>query len=166
MTCFWDGIIQGLKKFPEFKLQSITRPEFITFCKQNCDILLKNHKNIIVEGFEHNLRDLNEVENQSQYNLNYIGIREKEVLDNHIPRIKELCKKDEIDGYNCSPYDSFLLFICCYFEINIHYKGRNWDNKQIQVCYLYDHPQKGYHNNKALFFNATKTHFTYVSYVN
>ena len=76
-------------------------------------------------------------------NINDTGIREKEIKENHIPRIKELWNKDEIDGYNCSPYDSFLLFICCYFGINIHYKGRDWNNKQqIQVCYLYEHPEK------------------------
>jgi hypothetical protein len=166
MTCFWDGVIQGLKQFPEFNMKSMTRPAFIKFCKDKCDILFDRYKYIIVEGFEHNSRDISEVENPEQYNINDTGIRKKEIKDNHIPRIKELCKKDEIDGYNCSPYDSFLLFICCYFEINIHYKGRDWNNKQIQVCYLYEHPEKGYENNKALFFKASKTHFTYVSYVN
>ena len=72
---------------------------------------------------------------------------------------------DEIDGYNCSPCDSFLLFLCCYFEINIHYKSKNWNNQPIHVTYLYNHPKRGYNNNKALFFSTSKSHFSYVSYV-
>lgn len=164
MTCFWDGILKGLKQFPEFGIQSMSRPLFINFCKKNCDIMLSKYKYVTIEGFEENTRD--KAENTNEYNLNYNGIREKEIKENHIPRIKELWNKDEIDGYNCSPYDSFLLFLCCYYEINIHYKTKNWNNQEVQMCYLYDHPEKGYNENKALFFKSSKSHFTYVSYVN
>ena len=138
------------------------RKNYIDFCKKNCDILLKKYKNVIWEGFEKNERDKAE---QNGINLNDSSIREQEIRENHIPRIKELWSKDEIDGYNCSPCDSFLLFLCCYFEINIHYKSKNWNNQPIHVTYLYNHPEKGYNNNKALFFSTSKSHFSYVSYV-
>ena len=49
MTCFWDGVIKGLKQFPEFGMQSMTRPTFIKFCKEKCDILLERYKYIIVK---------------------------------------------------------------------------------------------------------------------
>lgn len=172
MTCFWDETLKGLSYFPEFKeLEeyniisrngSKNRKNYIDFCRKNCDILLKKYKNVIWEGFEKNERDKAE---QNGINLNDSSIREQEIIENHIPRIKELWSKDEIDGYNCSPCDSFLLFLCCYFEINIHYKSKNWNNQSIHVTYLYNHPERGYNNNKALFFSTSKSHFSYVSYV-
>ena len=172
MTCFWDETLKGLSYFPEFKeLEEYNiisrngnknRKNYIDFCKHNCDILLKKYKNVIWEGFEKNERDTAE---KNGINLNDSSIREQEIIENHIPRIKELWSKDEIDGYNCSPCDSFLLFLCCYFEINIHYKSKNWNNKPIHVTYLYNHPERGYNNNKALFFSTSKSHFSYVSYV-
>jgi hypothetical protein len=163
MTCFWDGILVGLKQFPEFNMQSMTRPNFILFCKEHCDVMLDKYKYVVCEGFEQNIRDV--PENTEEFNLNNAGICDKELETHHIPRIKELWDKDEIDGYNCSPCDSFLLFLCCYFEINIHYKTKDWNGTDVQICYLYEHPEKGYKNNKALFFKSSKSHFTYVSYV-
>ena len=58
---------------------------------------------------------------QNGINLNDSSIREQEIRENHIPRIKELWSKDEIDGYNCSSCDSFLLFLCCYFDLEQYF---------------------------------------------
>ena len=163
MTCFWDGILRGLKQFPEFGMQSITRSEFIKHCEKHCDILIDKYKYVLIEGLEKNTRDV--PENSVKYNLNIDGVSEHDIRTHYIPHIKELEDISKIDGYICSPCDGFLLFLCCYFEMNIHYKTKNWNNTDIQVCYLYNHPEKGYKNNKALFFSSTKDHFTYVSYI-
>lgn len=163
MTCVWDASLKGLKKFPEFGLQSLNRPQFIEFCQKNCDVLLEKYKNIIY------------IPSERSEDEKLDKITEKQVKENYIPHIKTLDEKDKTNGYECNGCNSLLLFICCYFEINVHFKGRNWNNKEVKIQYLYNKPGKegsseenkiGYENNKALFFQASKSHFSYVSYVN
>lgn len=112
MTCVWDSIISGLsdlfrKTDNECGLFDIISPilnksDFIIFCEKNCDYMLSNYEFI-------------------RLNDEPIARQEIEVC---IKRIKELDQIDKQDGYNVGAADSFLLFICIFFRINIIHTGQ------------------------------------------
>ena len=156
MTCFWDGILTGLNKFPDFKQKSQfsdfskvnNRAQFIEFCEKNAN-LLKNEREYIL------------------WNDNIIT--EIEINTHHIPRILELDKTEKTNGYFCGSCDSFLLFICAYFKLNIHHKGQNFQykNENTYNNYYYNWPnEKGFKDNKTLYFQSNRGHFNFVSHVN
>jgi hypothetical protein len=146
MTCFWDGILTGLKREPEIWNhitqhinQTITNQHFINFCKQNCHILKEKYEYI---------------------RWNNDKIREQEINEHHIPLIKDLNESGIGGGYLCATCDSFLLFLCCYFELNIFH---NYNSHT--VAYLYEKPDIGSKKNKSLFVQSDKGHFWFISYV-
>jgi len=112
MTCVWDSIISGLSDLFRktdnglelFDLISpiLNKSEFIIFCEKNCDYMLPNYESV-------------------RLNDEPILRQEIEVC---IKRIKELDQIDKQDGYNVGAADSFLLFICIFFRINIIHIGQ------------------------------------------
>ena len=112
MTCVWDSIISGLsdlfrkadngRELFDIILPILNRSDFIIFCEKYCDYMLSNYEYI-------------------RLNSEPISRQEIEVC---IKRIKELDQIDKQDGYNVGAADSFLLFICIFFRINIIHTGQ------------------------------------------
>lgn len=155
MTCFWDGILLGLKQFQEIEtefkqyteltnLKMLSREKIISFCETHCKILGTDYDKILWNGKQ-------------------ISLYEMET--HHIERILHLEGNEKTNGYYCGSCDSFLLFICVFFKINIHHKGKSYNNKDTQNCYYYNDPIAGYKNNRTLYFKSNKKHFEYVSFI-
>lgn len=112
MTCVWDSIISGLSDIFRksdngsglFDIISpiLNQSEFIKFCEKNCEYMKSTHKSVLI---------------------NDIPITSSEV-DSCIKRIRELDQIDKQNGYNVGVPDSFLLFICIFFRINIIHDGQ------------------------------------------
>ena len=115
MTCVWDSMVKGLTEV--FRKASVkkgradlfdlvqpilTKDKFIDFCMKHCDCLITKRTNLIWNGEE---------------------ISEHEMKTHHIPRIRELDSTEKRDGYNIGACDSFLIFICICFGIDINYIG-------------------------------------------
>jgi hypothetical protein len=145
MTCVWDSIINGLsdlfkKTDNGSELYDIISPilkksEFIIFCEKHCDYMLAyqniiNNKNNISDkniiNNKNNINDKNNKNNKFNYEsvlLNNEPVSRQEI-EVCIKRIKELDQIDKQDGYNVGAADSFLLFICIFFRINIIHTGQ------------------------------------------
>ncbi len=112
MTCVWDSIISGLSDIFRksdngsglFDIISpiLNQSEFIKFCEKNCEYMKSTHQSVLI---------------------NDIPITASEV-DSCIKRIRELDQIDKQNGYNVGVPDSFLLFICIFFRINIIHDGQ------------------------------------------
>ena len=112
MTCVWDSIISGLSDLFRksdngsglFDIISpiLNQSEFIKFCEKNCEYMKSTHQSVLI---------------------NDIPITSSEV-DACIRRIRELDQIDKQNGYNVGVPDSFLLFICIFFRINIIHHGQ------------------------------------------
>lgn len=112
MTCVWDSIISGLSDIFRksdngsglFDIISpiLNQSEFIKFCEKNCEYMKSTHQSVLI---------------------NDIPITSSEV-DACIRRIRELDQIDKQNGYNVGVPDSFLLFICIFFRINIIHDGQ------------------------------------------
>jgi hypothetical protein len=97
MTCFWNGLLNGL---PDNKIKEVLKinrkPKPIEFVK-----LLKNNAiktpNILWNGEK---------------------LRNQE-LDENLLRVKELKENSIGRGYDCSCCDPYLLLICQLFKVNI-----------------------------------------------
>jgi len=140
MTCFWDGLLKGLKKNEKLLNSNNIKDKylFINFCKENCSILLDKMKYCTWNNQKLNKKEINE----------------------HIAAIKELDIKKINNGYFCSTCDSFLLLVCCLFEMNIFH---NYNS--ITISYLYNKENEICKKNKSLFVQSDKGHFWFVSYV-
>lgn len=112
MTCVWDSIISGLRDLFQKAdngsgLIDIISPilnqsEFIKFCEKNSEYMISAYQSILI-------------------NDNPVTSSEVNAC---IKRIKELDLIDKQNGYNVGVPDSFLLFICIFFRINIIHDGQ------------------------------------------
>lgn len=137
--CFWDGVVDGLQKVSgkvKFKLPQ----QVIDYCNMKIDLFEERYMNIIWNGE---------------------SISEQEFRENHVGRIKSLDKKDRCDGYCCGACDSFLLLLCCCFEINMICRQYTPSGEYVNIVYLYDRPDEGYLKNKTLVFRSSPTHFSF-----
>ena len=100
MTCFWDGILAGLRSddLSLYDLKNKRRETFINFLKNN--VSKKHFKNIKWNNEELKDQEINEhIEAINSYNVNGIG-----------------------SGHLTSICDSFLLLICSMFKLNINHQ--------------------------------------------
>jgi hypothetical protein len=112
MTCVWDSIISALsdlfrKADNGSGLIDIISPifnqsDFIKFCEKHSEYMKSTYTSILI-------------------NNNPVTSSE---VDAYIKRIKELDQIDKQNGYNVGVPDSFLLFICIFFRINIIHEGQ------------------------------------------
>ena len=139
MTCFWDGILKGLKKGDYFS--NTNKPsnnqQFIELCKQ--------HKQIIQE--------------ESLYIKWNNTVLSKQEVKEHMDAINELNPSKINKGYLCSTCDCFLLFLCVFYKINVFH---NYNSYTISYIYEKDTDSK---KNASLFFQSDKGHFWFVSFV-
>ena len=141
MTCVWDSIISGLSDLFRksdngrglFDIISpiLNRSDFIQFCEKNCDYMLSStiyqHNTaargpIVLNTAARGPIVLNTY-NYESIRLNDEPISQKEI-EVCVKRIKELDQIEKQDGYNVGAADSFLLFICIFFRINIIHTGQ------------------------------------------
>ena len=151
MTCVWDSIISGLSDLFRksdngrglFDIISpiLNRSDFIQFCEKNCDYMLSStiyqHNTaargpIVLNTAARGPIVLNTAArgpivlntyNYESIRLNDEPISQKEI-EVCVKRIKELDQIEKQDGYNVGAADSFLLFICIFFRINIIHTGQ------------------------------------------
>lgn len=93
MSCFWSGIIQGLKNNTLIEDVSITN--LIKYLKEN-----NNNVNIICNGEQ-------------------VSDKQCEEIKEHIKSLSDL---NINNGYDCSTFDPVLLLICELFQISIIHK--------------------------------------------
>ena len=158
MTCFWNGLIKGLNnmidKIAVYENKPIlisglksllNRDSLIALCAKNADILCADRTKVLWDG-----------------ECEPAPLTEKEILTHHIPKIKEIELIDRTDGYNCGAPDSFLLFICMFFEIDIihyakaHTGGGSRGYKSVVLKYTNVEPV-----NKKMIFTSNTGHFTF-----
>jgi hypothetical protein len=141
MTCFWDGILKGLKQGTFFKKYNYTNAnnnnQLIKFLKEN------SHK--LTEDYEY-IKWNNQV------------IIEQQVKEDLLA-IKELNIKQISRGYLCSTCDCFLLLICALFQVNIFHKYMGHT-----ISYINEKNNET-EKNPSLFFESNKGHFWFVSYI-
>lgn len=146
-TCFWDAVLVALSKIKNSEgiSKNMKVEDFVKFCQKRSKVLLTNRKNIY---------------------WNEENIDESEIVKNHIGRMNSLRKHDRIKGYNCGSCDSFLLFLCGYFKVNIYHTITSYDGQRSVVTYKYDKPyEKGGKNTppEELYFSSSLVHFSYIS---
>ena len=134
MTCVWDSIISGLSDLFRksdngrglFDIISpiLNRSDFIQFCEKHCDYMLLSTIDSI---YQNNTSARGPIVlntyNYESVRLNDEPISQKEI-EVCVKRIKELDQIEKQDGYNVGAADSFLLFICIFFRINIIHTGQ------------------------------------------
>ena len=134
MTCVWDSIISGLSDLFRksdngrglFDIISpiLNRSDFIQFCEKHCDYMLLSTTGSI---YQNNTSARGPIVlntyNYESVRLNDEPISQKEI-EVCVKRIKELDQIEKQDGYNVGAADSFLLFICIFFRINIIHTGQ------------------------------------------
>ncbi len=102
MTCFWDGLMNGLKQ-EDFNNLNEKKTNNINFIK------MLQKKNKITKDVLWNGKLVN---NQKELEENYIAVR-----DYDINKIN--------NGHLCSTGDYMLMLICDLFNINIYHKYLN-----------------------------------------
>lgn len=109
MSCFWQGLLDGLNKkdFEQFGLKK--KPNVTKFVK-----LLKRN-NRLTDNVTCNGEELS-----------------KQLLQENMKSIDEYKADNVGQGYLCASFDPFLLLVCELFKVNIvHYYGKS------RIIYLY-----------------------------
>ena len=134
MTCFWDGIIQGLDD-EDYKILSITR-------ERNKHIMIQN----LIKSFKNKI------------NTHIIDIRwqNNNLLKSEINEIKEAIKDYDYtkinQGHFTSSCDPFLCFLSSFLKYKIHF---NYVNHNI----IFEPIQN---TKKEIYFKASRGHFVFV----
>ena len=116
MTCFWDGILAGLRSddLSLYDLKNKRRETFINFLKNN--VSKKHLKSVKWNEEELKEQEIDEhIEAINSYNVNGIG-----------------------SGHLTSICDSFLLLICSMFKLNINHQYLN-----NMIKYSYNGEKRG-----------------------
>ncbi len=116
MTCFWDGILNGL---------------------QMTDLNLYDISNKNKEAFITFLKSKNSHELFKKVRWNGFLLKEQEIKE-HIEMIKNYNIKGIYNGHLTSTCDSFLLLITSLFKLNIYHRYLS-----CLIRYQYDGDQRG-----------------------
>ncbi len=132
MTCFWDGILRGIKgdDFEYIGEKRGTRENFIHLLKRRCQESAENSKDHVL------------------WNGAKMGEQE---WGEHYEAIKEYNVAGIRRGHLTSTCDSFLLFICYLFDISIVHK-------YMRVPIKYNNVKK---SRKTLTFSSNRGHFVF-----
>jgi len=132
MTCFWNGILDGL----------------------NFDIILNDIPNILKQNNRINKdpsKLVNYLKENNKITINILvqnqELKEKEKEENY-EHIKSFDNHSIHQGYLCSTSDPFLILVCELFEININhlYCGVNikYTNKNKSRCTIFLGSDRGH----------------------
>lgn len=133
MTCFWDGILRGLKAddFEYIREKKSSRENFINMLKNHCKKSVDNNKDYILWNN---------------------GILSKKEWEEHDEAINCYNVAGIRSGHLTSTCDSFLLFICYLFDISIVHRYMN-----TSIHYINKSKSR-----KTLKFSSNRGHFVFL----